>query len=182
MAEVIDRYTGLAEQFGQRVESAPDDAWDRPAPCEGWQARDVVAHVVASLRGITAAVQGGEVQPMGADEDPKEAWRTSFAAAKAAINEPGALEQKMEGPMGPMPLEFMLGRLLANDVLVHTWDLARAVGGDERLDQDAVGHAFEGLKPLDQMLRQPGVFGPKVEPPEGADLQTQFLCFLGRNP
>ena len=182
MAEVIDRYQGLADQFGQRVEAAPDDAWDNQAPCEDWKARDVVAHVVSSLRGITAAVRGGESTPMGADEDPKEAWRSSYAEAKSALTEPGALQKTMEGPMGPMPLEFMLGRLLANDVLVHTWDLARAVGGDERLDQDAVGHAFEGLKPLDQMLRQPGVFGPKVEPPEGADLQTQFLCFLGRNP
>lgn len=26
----------------------------------------------------------------------------------------------------------------------------------------------------------PGVFGPEVTPPEGADLQTEFLCFLGR--
>jgi hypothetical protein len=30
------------------------------------------------------------------------------------------------------------------------------------------------------MLRQPGAFGPKVDPPAGADLQTEFLCFLGR--
>ena len=182
MAEVIDRYEGLAAQFGERVEAAPDDAWDRPAPCEGWKARDVVAHVVGSMRAITAAVQGGESKPVGEDEDPKEAFRTSFAAMKEAVRQPGALEQQVQGPMGPMPVEMMLGRFLANDALVHTWDLARAVGGDERLDQDAVGHAFEGLKPIDAMLRQPGVFGPKVEPPEGADLQTQFLCFLGRNP
>lgn len=182
MSDVIERYQGLAEQFAARVEAAPDGAWDAPAPCEGWAARDVVAHVVGSMRAVTAAVIGGESLPVGADEDPKEAFRSSFAAVKEAIARPGALEQKMQGPMGEMPVEFMLGRFLANDVLVHTWDLARAVGGDERLDQDAVGHAFEGLKPIDQMLRSPGVFGAKVEPPEGADLQTQFLCFLGRNP
>jgi hypothetical protein len=75
---------------------------------------------------------------------------------------------------------MMVGRILSSDVLVHTWDLARAVGGDETLDQDAVAQAYKGLQPMDAMLRQPGVFGPKVEPPEGADLQTEFLCFLGR--
>jgi hypothetical protein len=26
----------------------------------------------------------------------------------------------------------------------------------------------------------PDDIGPKVEPPEGADPQTRFLCFLGR--
>ena len=180
MSEVIERYQGLAEQFGARVEAAPDDAWSAPAPCEGWTARDVVAHVVGSVRNVTAGVTGGDAPPMADDEDPKEAWRTSFAAVKEALTTPGALEKQVPGPMGPMPLEMMLGRLLSMDVLVHTWDLARAVGGDERLDQDAVAHAFEGIKPMDAMIRRPGAFGANVEPPAGADLQTEFLSFLGR--
>ena len=182
MSEVIERYPGLAEQFGARVEATPDEKWAAPAPCEGWTARDVVAHVVGSQRAIVAGVRGGESEPVGDDEDPKELWRTAYAAAKEALAEPGALEKQVSSPMGPMAIEMMLGRLLATDVLVHTWDLARAVGGDERLDQDAVGHAYEGLKPMDAMLRRPGVFADKVEPPEGADLQTEFLCFLGRRP
>jgi uncharacterized protein (TIGR03086 family) len=180
MSEVIERYQGLSEQFGERVEAASDDAWSSPAPCEGWTARDVVAHVVDAQRRITAGINGGEAEPMAPDEDPKEAWRTSFAAAKEALATPGALEKQVPSPMGPMALEMMLGRLLSMDVLVHTWDLARAVGGDERLDQDAVAHAYEGIKPMDAMIRRPGAFGDKVEPPAGADLQTEFLCFLGR--
>jgi hypothetical protein len=34
---------------------------------------------------------------------------------------------------------------------------------------------------MDQMIRQPNVFGPKLDPPIGADLQTEFLFFLGRH-
>ena len=33
---------------------------------------------------------------------------------------------------------------------------------------------------MDVMIRQPNVFGPKLEPPPGVDLQTEFLYFLGR--
>jgi hypothetical protein len=66
------------------------------------------------------------------------------------------------------------------DVLVHTWDLARTVGADEHLDEELVRQAYEVLKPMDAMIRQPGVFGAKLEPPAGADLQTEFLYFLGR--
>jgi hypothetical protein len=33
---------------------------------------------------------------------------------------------------------------------------------------------------MDAMIRQPGVFGPKIDPAEGDDLQTEFLKFLGR--
>jgi uncharacterized protein (TIGR03086 family) len=180
MSDVIERYEGLAEQFGERVEAAPDDRWDAPAPCDGWTARDVVGHIVDSQRRLVAGVTGTPATPVGADEDPKEAWRSSFAAVKEALATPGALEKQVPSPMGPMPLEAMLGRLLSMDVLVHTWDLARATGGDEHLDQDAVAHAYEGIKPLDAMIRRPGVFGDKVEPPSDADLQTEFLCFLGR--
>jgi hypothetical protein len=66
------------------------------------------------------------------------------------------------------------------DLLVHTWDLARAVGADDHLHEDSVHHAYEALKPMDAMIRQPNVFGPELEPPPGADLQTEFLYFLGR--
>src|SRR5687768_5147613 len=138
MSEVIERYQGLAEQFGVRVEAVPEDKWSAQAPCEEWKARDVVAHVVDSQRQVIASVRGTDVTPMGADEDPKEAWRTTFAELQEALRTPGALESQVPSPMGPMSLEMMLGRLLSTDVLVHTWDLARAVGGDERLDQDAV--------------------------------------------
>jgi hypothetical protein len=54
------------------------------------------------------------------------------------------------------------------------------VGADERLDEDSVRHAYEVLKPMDAVIRQPNVFGPKLESPPGADLQTEFLYFLGR--
>jgi hypothetical protein len=79
-----------------------------------------------------------------------------------------------------MPTAMFVGRILSSDILVHTWDLARAVGGDEQLDADAVTQAYSGLKPMDAMIRQPGIFGPKVEPAAGAGEQEEFLNFLGR--
>ena len=92
----------------------------------------------------------------------------------------GDLSASVPGPFGPMPAEQLIGRFVATDLLVHTWDLARAVGGDETLPTDVVENAYSGLKPMEAMMRRPGVFGPAVPAPEGADLQTEFLCFLGR--
>jgi uncharacterized protein (TIGR03086 family) len=122
----------------------------------------------------------GDPDPIPKDKDPKELWRESYAATKEALNQPGALEKTVPGPMGEMPVSMAVGRIYASDVLVHTWDLARAVGGDERLDADAVKQAYSGLKPMDAMIRQPGVFGPKIDPAPGDDEQTEFLKFLGR--
>jgi hypothetical protein len=65
--------------------------------------------------------------------------------------------------------------------LVHTWDVAVATGGDRVLEPSLVESAFAKMAPLDAMLRGEKTFGAKVEAPEGADLQTEFLCFLGRD-
>jgi uncharacterized protein (TIGR03086 family) len=185
MAEVVDRYIRLAEQFGARVEAAPDDAWDNQSPCEAWKARDVLNHVVETQQRLVWRINGSEGEPetVAKDADPKKVWAESFEATKQALQQPGALEKTVPGPGGnDMPIEMAVGRIYASDVLIHTWDLARAVGGDERLDADAVAQAHKGLEPMDAMIRQNDVFGPKVEPPEGADAQTRFLCFVGRNP
>jgi len=176
---IVQRYTALAEQFGARVEATPDDAWDKPSPCEGWTARDVLGHVVGGQCNVARSITGQE-PAVDLQADPKGAWRSSFEAIKAALDHPGALEQQVPGPAGEMTVSDLVGRFLASDVLVHTWDLARTTGGDERLDAQAVSQSFSGLEPMDAMLRRPGVFGPKVEPAEDADEQEQFLNFLGR--
>jgi len=182
MSESIERYQALADQFGARVEATSDDGWDAQSPCPDWKARDVVRHITDSQRHMTAQLTGQEPVEPAADADPKELWRSSYAALREALAQPDVTEKKLSSPMGEMPVDAALGRLASMDILVHTWDLARATGGDEHLDQDAVAHAFEGIKPMGPMIRRPGVMGPEVEPPAGADLQTQFLCFLGRNP
>ncbi|MEY4231005.1 MAG: hypothetical protein RLZZ362_1854 [Actinomycetota bacterium] len=177
--EIVDRTTSLLQGFDARVQAAPADSWANPAPCEGWTARDVVTHVGNNLLGLGAALAGSEPRQISADEDIVAAWdeaRDSFTAGLTT----GDLTANVTGPFGPMPAGQLIGRFVATDLLVHTWDLARAVGGDETLPADIVAAAYSGLKPMDAMIRQPGVFGPKTEAPEGADLQTEFLCFLGR--
>jgi uncharacterized protein (TIGR03086 family) len=180
MTELQDRYRQVSNGFDAAVKAATPDKWDAQSPCEQWTARDVVAHVVAGHRGVVAGVKGGESKPLGADEDPKEAWEEASRSIDEITRDPNALAKEIDGPVGKMPAGQIIGRFVTMDLLVHTWDLARAVGADERFDEDSVRHAYEALKPMDEMIRQPNVFGPKVEPPRDADLQTEFLYFLGR--
>ncbi|HEY7135757.1 MAG TPA: hypothetical protein VIB48_11880 [Acidimicrobiia bacterium] len=35
---------------------------------------------------------------------------------------------------------------------------------------------------VDELLRQSGHYGPKVEVPDGADEQTKLIAFTGRRP
>jgi uncharacterized protein (TIGR03086 family) len=178
MSDLVDRYQKLARDFGARVDAVPAEKWSAQSPCTEWTARDVVAHVIGvQQHAINGADGAGE---LSADEDPKTAYNRTLQSVMGRLNDPEALQRTVNGPFGPMTMEQLVGRILSTDILVHTWDLARAAGLDEQLDADAVGHAYEGVKPLDEAIRQPGVFGPKVTPPAGADQQTEFLCFLGR--
>lgn len=179
MSEGTDRLITMLTAFDARVQAAKGGDWSRTAPCEGWTARDVVDHVANNVLNVTAGLSGTEAQGVGADEDIVAAWDRALAAAKSVL--PTAdTSINLPGPMGPMPAEMIIGRLMSMDTLVHTWDLARAVGGDEQLDADAVANAYSGVKPMDAMIRRPGVFGPKIEAAAGDDLQTEFLKFLGR--
>lgn len=180
MTDVRDRYKLVASGFDAAVKAVPSDGWGTQSPCELWTARDVVAHVVEGHRGVIASVKGGNSEPLGADEDPRQAWENATRAVGEIAGDPEAGAREMGGPMGKMPAAQIIAQFVTMDVLVHTWDLARTVGADESLDQDSVRMAYEALKPVDGLIRQPNVFGPRLEAPPDADLQTEFLYFLGR--
>jgi uncharacterized protein (TIGR03086 family) len=180
MSADIDRYELVASGFDRRVKAAPAGSWATPSVCEGWTAADIVAHVVGNHRSMAAAVTGEETPEADAAADPVASWTQAYERMLALTKDSETLAKQVNGPTGPVPLEQALGSLVSMDTHVHTWDLARTVGGDERLDPEVVHLAWEMLQPMDEMLRRPGVFGPKLDPPEGADEQTKLLYFLGR--
>lgn len=68
------------------------------------------------------------------------------------------------------------------DLVVHAWDLSRAIGFDERLPEELVSFAVDEITPYAGELEKSGLFGARVTPPTGADAQTRLLCLLGRRP
>ena len=104
---------------------------------------------------------------------------TNRAIAEAVGD--GSLATAMVGGMfGEQSFESLVGRLVCTDLLVHTWDLARAAGQDEALDPGAVSRAQEFRVAVDDAIRVPGGFAPAVTPSSDADDQTRFLNFCGR--
>jgi uncharacterized protein (TIGR03086 family) len=177
---VADRFRLLAAAFTDRVEAVPDDRWESPSPCEEWTARDVVRHLVGNVDFFFGMI--GRERPAGpsVDEDPAGAWAAARDAMQAALDDPEVAGTEYDGQFGQSTLEQGVDRFMAIDLVVHSWDLARAAGLDERLDPDEVNRVFEEVHPMDDMLRAPQAFGPKLDPPEGADEQRRLLAFLGR--
>lgn len=117
------------------------------------------------------------------DEDPVAAWQVHSEAVQAMLDDPAtAWKVLRDRHVGEVPLDEAVGRFYTADVFMHTWDLARATGQDENLDPDKCAELLAGMEPLDEVLRASGQYGPRVEVPADADVQTRMLAFIGRNP
>jgi uncharacterized protein (TIGR03086 family) len=184
MPSAADEHRAVAGAFTERVKGVAPAAWDNEAPCEGWVARDVVRHLVEWLPAFLES--GARVQlPNGpsVEEDPLAAWTVHSDAVQALLDDPATADKVLANPhIGEVPLDQAVDRFYTADVFMHTWDLARATGQDERLDPERCARLLEGMLPLDDVLRQSGQYGPRVEVPGDADVQTRMLAFIGRHP
>jgi uncharacterized protein (TIGR03086 family) len=182
MTETAERYASVAAGFTERVAAVPRAAWDKPAPCEKWVARDILNHVV-EVSGQFLGDAGAELAAgPSVQDDPLGAWTTARDAIEAGLRDPAVAGAPRESPMGSMTFEQMVGFFGIGDLLLHTWDLARATGLDETLNPTEVHRLFEAMQPMDEMMRKGDAFGPKVDVPADADEQTRLIAFTGRTP
>ncbi|HUQ40300.1 MAG TPA: TIGR03086 family metal-binding protein [Acidimicrobiales bacterium] len=179
-----DEHRRISAAFSATVEGVAPTAWSDPAPPDGWVARDVVRHLVewfpAFLHGGT-----GIALPTGptVDDDPVGAWRAQTVGVQALLDDPTIAGREHDFPhIGRMTLAQAIDMIYTSDVFLHRWDLARATGQDETLDPVKCAQMLEGMLPMDDVLRQSGHYGPRVEVADDADVQTRLLAFIGRTP
>ncbi len=184
MSGPAEEHRRVAGAFTITVEGVALDAWDRPAPVEGWVARDVVRHLTTwfpsfleSGTGITLRV-GPSV-----DDDPVGAWRSQTDAVQQLLDDDESCQREYDLPhMGRMTLGSAIDMIYTNDVFLHRWDLARATGQDETMDPLKCAAMLEGMVPIEELLRQSGQYGPRVSVADDADVQTRLIAFIGRTP
>ncbi len=145
--------------------------WEKSSTCDGWCVQDIVDHALGWQ------ITGGNV--LGAEISEGADWATIQSAMSAALADPANLEGKAEG-FGGMPKQGVAGMIIG-DLLVHSWDVARTIGADETLPEEAVASTLMGLQRMpDAMLRGENMFGPAIEVAEDASPQEKLLAFVGR--
>lgn len=117
------------------------------------------------------------------DDDPVAAWQEHCAGVQALLDEPQTPQRLLVNRhIGEMPLDQAIDRFYTSDVFMHTWDLARATGQDDRLDPDQCAVLLAGMEQVEDLIRASGQYGPRVPTPDDADAQTRLLGFIGRDP
>jgi uncharacterized protein (TIGR03086 family) len=183
MSETIARWKLVTDGFTRRLNAVAADQWHNATPCTEFTVRQLVEHVITAQRmgpkllGASGAIDA----PLG--NDLVSAWQSTRAAALAAYETAGALQKVVDTPFGQMPAEQFIAGPMIGDALIHTWDVARAIGADDTLPEAACRIQLDMLKAVpEEFLRQPGLFSAAIAPPAGADAQTQLLCYCGRQP
>ena len=177
-----ERHRQIAARFADRVRAAKN--WDAPSPVADWTARDVVRHLVEWLPSFLAAGSTVEL-PSGpsVDDDPVAAWQTHCDGVQTVLDDPATPPRMLVNRhIGEVPLDQAIDQFYTSDVFMHTWDLARATGQDDRLDPDFCALLLAGMEPMDELLRSSGQYGPRVPTADDADAQTRLMAFIGRDP
>jgi uncharacterized protein (TIGR03086 family) len=181
MSDESDRFRRIAEVFGARVAGVTD--WEAPAPPAGWVARDVVRHLVEWVPGMFASAGLATDGVPSVDDDPVAAWAHVRAALQAGLDDPEIAARTMQfGPAGEHTVAAAVDRFVTPDVLVHTWDLARATGQDDTLDAELSASVLEGFVTMGDALVASGHFGPPVEVDADAPVHARLVAASGRDP
>ncbi len=176
-----ERHRRIAGDFTDRVQRVTD--WGVPAPVAGWTARDIVEHLVTWLPSFLSA--GGVGLPTGpaVADDPVASWTYHADTVQALLDDPErAAVLFSHERVGSMPVAEAIDRFYTADILMHTWDLARASGQDVTLEPEFCAALLAGMEPMEEAMRSSGQYGPKVEVPADADPQTRMIGFIGRDP
>src|SRR3954454_16786157 len=165
------------------------DAGDltRPTPCAAWDVRALVNHVVGEnlwtpplLAGRTVADVGARFDGDVCGADPLGAFAQAAAPAGGAGGTSGALTRTVHLSFGDVPGEEYVWQLFV-DHLVHAWDLARALDGEERLPEDLVDAAAGWFAHREAASRGAGRVPAGTPGADGGEPQTRLLAAFGRD-
>jgi uncharacterized protein (TIGR03086 family) len=177
-----ERHREIGRVFTDRVRGTR--SWDVSSPVAEWTARDVVRHLTEWLPPFLAAGSGIQL-PVGpsVDDDPVGAWQAQCDAVQALLDDPATADLVLSNRhIGEVPLDRAIDQFYTADVFMHTWDLARATGQDDRLDSDFCAELLAGMELLEEVMRSSGQYGARVPVKDDADAQTKMLGFIGRDP
>jgi uncharacterized protein (TIGR03083 family) len=162
-----EQHLAVCRRFGESV-CAANGKWDRRSPCDAWDARGVLEHVIGFHDVLLLRPLG--LKPDRPRDDPETRWELTY----------GQLEKAFELDIGSDVVAMLPN--VTRDVLVHTWDLARAVGAADRLDARWCEHFYAALPSDPRALNASGMFDAPVAVGEHTDVQSKLLARLGRNP
>ncbi len=184
--DVRELYTQAQNTFGEYVHGVGADQWNASTPCSEWDVRFLVNHVLGEILWAVPLFAGRTIAEVGdrfdgdlLGPDPAAAWDAAAPAAIGAVRQDGAMDRTVHLSFGDFPGSEYAMQLLA-DLLIHGWDLARATGQDDRMDDELVSACRTWFADRASTYREFGAVGPRPDVGLDADGQSALLAEFGR--
>ncbi len=181
-----------AERMGRLLAAVPDDGLDRPTPCVDLALGGLIDHLGAFAKVFQASavkdigdLTASPPAPDGANLEP--GWRARIAgdllAMADAWDAPEAWDGMTQAGGVDLPGE-VAGRIALDELVVHGWDIARAIGEPFECDDDTLGEIVGTVQQFRNGVDDeiPGLFGAVVPVPDDAPLLDRVLAQTGRDP
>jgi hypothetical protein len=112
--------------------------------------------------------------------DPAAAWKTHSDAVLALLADDTVGATAYDGFFGPTTIGETLQTFYVFDMVIHRWDLARALGRDESLTKAEMDHIERSLAVFGPHMYAPGLFIEGVVAADPHDRQQVLLARMGR--
>lgn len=190
---VTDLHRRSVEGFVAHLDAlGPGDGeiWSAPTPCEEWDVRALVNHIVSEDLWTVPLMEGATIDEVGSrfdgdllGDDPVAMARAACDTAVVAAASGVVAGQIVHLSFGDTPADEYAYQLAA-DHAIHGWDLAAATGGDRTIDPEVVEALSDWFTGREDLYRSAGVIAgrPDVADPEPADAQSRLLLAFGRDP
>ena len=173
--------------FEQRLRVVGPEDWSRPTPCEEWDVRALVNHVVGGNRRYRMLLQGASAEDVNrtrtedhVGEDAVQSFASTAADLLIEFRQDGVPDRVVHHPIGDRTAaELLAMRVL--DVTVHTWDLARALAADDTLDLLTVEYSLDQLDVITSGREHGSFTAPSAATDPDASAQTRLLHLAGRS-
>ncbi|MFG3109240.1 TIGR03086 family metal-binding protein [Streptomyces tendae] len=168
-----------------------DDRLADPTPCPDLAVRNLLGH----LTGLAVAFRDAARKDLGptTDTSPEASvpdvgtgWREELAKVLGELAEAWREPDAWTGMTRAGGIDLpgaVAGAVVADELVIHGWDLARATGQEYAPDPAALQAAYGLLAAAaEESDRDAGMFGPVVPVPADAPLLERAVGLSGRNP
>jgi uncharacterized protein (TIGR03086 family) len=177
--ELVSRHARACARFSAVADRFPAGRWTAATPCTEWDARALVEHVIGFHEFLLLRPLG--MRARRPRDDPAARWQATADALFDGLATDGAIDRPTELPGGGHSSARQMLGALTTDVLVHTWDLARAGGLEPGLDAELCSAAYETATAT-VLRRNDGMIGPEVAVEPWAEIGTRLAALYGRDP
>jgi uncharacterized protein (TIGR03086 family) len=170
----LDLYRRASTWTNEKITAAASQL-DARTPCDEWDVRTLLDHMLETQRYFLGAARGEDVSPPAPTppklitDDPAADFERTREEMLHAYGEPRVLDRT-----GPA-----LG-IAFSDQLLHGWDLARATGQDDTMPEGLPDAAYELIHGRFTDYERKGIFKPEATVRADASPQEKLLAYTGR--